>query len=420
MARKQRSSGYGGIPPLGPKAEDMEKRHKYEPPEGKDNRKMMFVLIGILLVLIVVGVSVLIFLFMGQLAPPIPPDIKPNVTVPENLTNVTPPGCDDSCLLQVAINTSSVSFCGKINDSSMQQSCYTHFSNDSLSACLKIEDATKLRECVSYHAVLNDDIGICSNLDGPDKDSCLAQVDICHEKQGTRRDLCDALSKNDPGLCKGDEECIFNYSFTTGIPGSCEALGDVVTEQACKSYVLDQDLCYDLPRQAEKDLCYQIYAIKSDDSVVCSAIYPDTLYALECYSHFSVEKSDLSLCDGLSLNNRWACYTNYSFGTKDISGCVSIHRLATTARFKCFFEYAKSYGDPSACDLINVTAQTTTCYVGSILNNTNLNYETCKDVVRIQWKNKCYMESAIMNNDSSLCDYIETELERKSCLNEFR
>lgn len=411
MARKK----YRGIPPVkaGPVGPE-EKKHSFEASEDKESRNMMFLIIGFLLILIIIGVGVLVFLFLSRLQPPVPV-VTPNVTDIANLTNITPTECDDTCMLQLAINTTSLDLCNKINSSSIQQNCYSLLANLSLTACLNLEDKSRLKDCVILHALKNSDTGICSNLAEPDATACLAKVDPCYAKNGTEKNLCLALSKKSYSLCKGDEECLFNYSQTTGTTAACGELGKV-KGAACKSIVLKKDECYDLPTQSERDYCYQLYAIGVDDKVICTMTYPDSLYALNCHSYFASKLSDLSVCDSLSLNNRWDCYTNFSMGTTNVSGCVKIHRLATTSRFRCFFEFAKKWGDPSACDLINDPGQTTTCYVGSIMNNSNLDYQNCDDVDRTVWKNKCYTQSAKNNKDSTICDYITTELERKGCL----
>jgi hypothetical protein len=405
---------YRGIPPVGESAEDIRKKHRFESKEKTDSNRMIFFIIAVLLVFIIVGVGILLVLFMGKVEPPTPP-APPNITNVTNVTNITPSDCDDNCLLDSAISLNLLNICDNINDSSISQKCYLNFADTYLTACLEIEDKSTFNSCVKLHAVEKNDISICSNLDEANIQSCKTLIDPCFGKTGSEQNLCFALSKKDYSLCKGEEECIFNYSKTTKTTQACSVFPDDVNEQACKSIVLNTDKCFELPLYSQKDLCYQIYAMKSDDNVICTAISPDSLYALECFSYFSVEKGDQSLCDMLSLDNKWACYTNYSLNSGDLSGCDSIHKLATTARFNCFFKYAKSRGDPSACDLISNLGQAGTCYVGSIMNNTLLDLETCKDVQVVDWKNKCFMQSAKLQNDTSICNFIETENERKSC-----
>jgi len=402
-----------GIPKPG-ESLSPDKKHSFEPSEKKESNKKVFFLIAVLLVFIVAGVGLLIFIFMGMIVPPPPPTSNlTNVTANETNATVTG-GCDDQCMLLLAQNTSSSSYCDLINNSSLKSQCYLALANVSLSSCLKTT-GSNLLDCVTNHALINSDIGICSNLMGADNLACMVAVNPCYAKNGTEKRLCLAISKNDYSLCADDTDCEMDYIKKTGNESACESITETVKKYACISIAMEKDKCYDLTLQSQKDLCYQIYATETDDEVACTAITPNSIYALDCFSFFAINRSQYSICDSLTLNNRWACYSNFSIGTKLTSGCNAIDKLASTSRFRCFYDFAKLYGDPSACDLIGDVSQTLTCYVGAIMNNTALDYTKCANVVREEWKNKCYSQSAKIKNDSSICSYIETESEREHC-----
>jgi hypothetical protein len=416
MAKAKASSGRRKIPQVGEAAQDLSKKHKFSP-EKKESQTGVFIIIGLMLIFIVIGAGVLLLLFSGIFVPA--PPVKPPVIINDtNVTNITEPICDDQCNLNLAINTSSPNFCERINSSTTRQSCYLSLSNLSLGTCLKLENTTQLFDCVLLHAKSANDSKICNNLEEPDRTSCLSNISECYKKTGYERDLCLALDMKDVSLCNSNELCIYNYSKILNDLTSCKTLPTTVAEFACRSNTLDQDECINLPLASQKDLCYETYANLTGDALICTSIAKDTIYAYTCLTSFAVKDKDLSLCNYLSLDDRWACYTNYSFETKDLSGCKNIDDLATTAKFKCFYDYAKHHGDPSACDHINDPSQTITCYVGAIMNNTNLDYTTCGGVVVTQWKNKCYMQSAKLNNDSNICNFIQTENERNNCMKE--
>ena len=405
-----------GIPKPG-ESSTPEKKHSFEPPGKKESNKTVFFLIAVLLIFIVIGVSLLIFIFMGKIIPPSPPTSNlTNVTANITTNGTVTGGCDDQCMLLLAQNTSSSSYCDVINDSSLKSQCYLALANVSLSSCLKTT-GSNLLDCVTNHAVRNSDIGICTNLEGADNLACMVAVNPCYAKNVTERQLCLAISKNDDSLCAGDEECIIDFIKTTGDESACDSIANTVKKYACISIALKKDKCINLTLQSQKDLCYQIYAVETDDEATCNDITPNSIYALDCFSFFAINRSQYSICDSLTLNNRWACYSNFSIGTKLTSGCQAIDTLAYTSRFRCFYGYAKLYGDPSACDLIGDVSQTLTCYVGAIMNNTALDYTNCANIVKEQWKNKCYSQSAQNKNDSSICNYIETENEREGCKN---
>jgi hypothetical protein len=392
----------------------MSKKYKYIPPEKKESNNMLFLTIAILLVLIIIGVGALLFIFMQWIEKPAPPIDQNNITNITNITNVSAI-CDDQCMYDLAIKNNNFDHCNQINDSSISENCFMHFANTTLSACLKLTDTENMVACVELHAMEQNDTGICNNLNTTAAKICKEKVVPCSSKAGLEYSLCMALAKNDYGFCNSDEKCLLEYAKATGTTDACTKIPDAVKESSCKSIILDQDFCYLLPLTAQKDLCYQTYAMEEDDSLICTQITSDTAYSLECLSYFATKESNLNLCNSLSLNNRWSCYTNYSFTTKDLTGCSSIDKLATTSRFRCFFEFAKMHGDPSACDSIEDPGQVTSCYVGSILNNLNLDHTKCAAINLDEWKNRCYLESARLNNDASFCNFIETENERKNC-----
>jgi hypothetical protein len=194
------------------------------------------------------------------------------------------------------------------------------------------------------------------------------------------------------------------------------------TRVACISILEHKDHCGELPKPAEQDLCWQLYATTTNDPAVCYGISELSSYALTCFSYFAAENHDLSFCNQgkFELNELWQCYRAYSLNSGDLAGCDKIytesHALATTNIFGCYFDYAKKYGNPHACDYINDLPQMSTCYQGAILSNPNLNYTYCDDVAVEIWKNKCYIEYAKTHNDSSVCDYIATANEKEACV----
>jgi len=390
-------------------------KYKFEAPEEKESKSRIFILIGIMLVLIVVGVGLLALLFMGGAIPPIGISL-PNVTPGENLSNVTNATCGDDCLFQQAMNLTDPGLCKQMSDAKRRNDCYIALSNYSLSACVNVQDNSTLDGCVVKFAVQRNQTEVCLYLPEPQATECMALLDPCYIDNGTARSLCLALEKQDPSQCGGGEECIFNYSMSTGRSDACSVIPETAKRSGCMAAVTGKDKCYGLSLQSEKDLCYEIYATRTNDPHLCGAITPDNLYMLACVGYFVDKGADYGTCDVLTLNNRWNCYKNYSLGTGDVSGCVAIDKLATSSRFTCMYEFAKKWGDPSACDLINDAAQALTCYVGSMMNNSNLDYTHCQAVGPVVWRNKCYTQSAVLRGDTSLCDLIATENEKNSCI----
>jgi hypothetical protein len=412
--------GYSGPAPQADKADEKEYKG-YEPPAGKGSRTVVMALIAVMLLLVVLGGGVLIFLFMAHPVPgpPVPQPPGPGANATANVSaNLT---CDDQCMLQNAVSSGSADECLNISNVSTRQTCYLLLSNTSVSVCLRLESEAAQVECVSHHAVLNNDLSICSLLAEPGATSCMAAINPCYARNGTPRLLCLALASKNYTMCGSNRECVLNYSQATGNVDACSQLTLVADQFGCWAMVSGKDKCSDLTLQSQKDLCYEVFAIRTDDHLLCQAITPDSLYQTECLSYFSARLGDYHICDaGLTLNNRWICYSNYSLVSGDISGCAGISPYATTARFKCYYAFAISWGNPSVCDQFGDPSEINSCYVGSIMNNTRLNYSNCAAIGLSQWKNKCYTAAAKLANDSSICEYIQTQSEMNSCLSNIK
>lgn len=394
-------------------AEDRTYRYNKE-----DGKKTTIIIAALLLAVIIVG-GLLLYVISQKgaeakppeqnITPP-PPPLPANET-PENVT----PACDDQCLYSQGVSQKNLSACHQISSAPVQQSCYEQLSSSSIEACRLVADEGKKNSCVTAFAVSERDMTICDLLDAEGMEACRNAVDPCFGKD----DLCRALQSSDPSRCGTNSTCILDYSTTKKDAASCSLIQNNVLLAACLSIVQDSDKCDDLAKDAEKDYCYQLFAIYTDDYLTCTQITYDTVYAVDCFSAFAVSMQNLSICDNdrLGLDNKWACYTNYALGSGDLSGCQNIHELATTNRFKCSFEYAKKYGNPAACQVIKNLPSRDTCYQGAIIySNENLNWLYCDDVINFEWMNKCYTEAAKLYDDVTICEKIEADFAEEACV----
>ncbi len=393
--------------------------------------KLNIVRIGIVAIILIIVVFAVLTLLNGG-KPPVIPLLNGNGEIPyehynetENETgpqNGNGETCSDECLYNKAVAEKDVKYCDWMINSSSKPACYAAIADESLDACLKVEDEFLQYECIVVHANQTN-LSTCDYLI-IDEDAlrCKQQFDPCYYYDGTQRRTCLALEHEDVSYCEKDNLCLFNYSIEMGDSSICEGISLVAEKQACRSYFAGRDRCDELTVTAEKYYCWQLYAVLSDNKLICTQIETvDGPYALDCFSYFAAKTHDLSFCrqGPLILDDLWKCYINYSLITGDLAGCDGIHHLASTNRFTCYYEYAKKYGNPHACDLMNDPRYAKTCYVGSIMNNTNLNFTYCAEIAEEIWKNKCYTESAKVYRDISICDYIAMELERKICTDSY-
>lgn len=348
--------------------------------------------------------------------PGVGPSQEENITTiiiePEN-GEEEPGECDDEC--NYNLGQTNMTYCERIQDESRKEDCYDKWAYDSLEACLKLSGENK-EDCVYEHAKKGYDLEICEYAEN--ETACYIYVEPCYEFSMNERKKCIALKKDDYSYCEGNDECLFDYALETNEEDACYEITANANRYACFSILEENDRCTELNISANKDLCWQLYATHMDDVSVCFEISDYSGYALKCFSYFAAKTGDPNLCvsGGFEFNDLWACYIDYSLESGDLEGCHRIHYLATTNQFKCYFEYAKKYGNPGACEYLTQSSTKSTCYEGAILGNKNLNYEYCDEIAVDIWRYKCYTEYAKFNDDPSVCDYIEKSSERGLCV----
>jgi len=351
-----------------------------------------------------------------------------NETENETMENETVTGnetefCDDECLYQKAVSEVDIKYCEWMLNETYEQECYEAIANESTDACLRVLAIGGLEKCIVENVNRTGDISLCENLNDEKIIECKALFEPCYAYGNTTdQRICLALKNDNPEYCEQDPVCLLNYSLEVADKTICDSITGYIAERtACKSIHDMQDYCVNLQSVAEMEYCWELYAIATDQPLLCTQITTESQYALECYSYFAAKNDDLSFCDAqnIQLNDRWNCYTAYTLSTGDLSGCDAIDRLASTHMFNCYFQYGKKYGNPQACAMMDDPGFANTCYVGVIMNNTNLDWEYCAGVVVTDWRNKCYTQSAQIEMDISLCDFITTGPERQLCINSY-
>jgi len=331
--------------------------------------------------------------------------------------------CDDDCLYGKAVSQADVRYCEWMKDETYQQECYKAIADENTDACLRVLEVGEFEKCIVANVNRTGDLSICENLNEEKIIECKALFEPCYiHKDATEQKECLALKYNDPAYCESDPKCLLNYSLEVSDKTICDSITKYAAERtACKSIHDIQDYCVGLQSVAEREYCWELYAVSTNQPLVCTQITSESQYAVECYSYFAAVNDDLGFCNAqnIQLNDRWNCYTEYTLTTGNTAGCAAINKLATTHIFNCYFKYGKEYGNAHACDMMNDIAFANTCYVGVVMNNTNLDWHYCGEVVNIEWRNKCYTQSAQLERDISLCDFIVQDLQREICTDSY-
>lgn len=374
-------------------------------------------------ILAVLGLAVIILLLFSQVQLPVVG--KPSNWIAKEGIIFTGEGeeqgtCDDACYYQKALQDPS--YCEKIGNATLKEACYENWVDEKLEYCLKTSGKIR-EECIYSHAQKENNIEICSNAEN--KTACRIYLDKCYQYENAIEiGRCLAFERNNYTYCV-DDSCYFDFALLARDKKICEKITLPARKTACISILDKKDHCGELAA-VEKDLCWQIYAIESNDKAVCFNIKEST-YALDCFAHYAAKEHDLRFCDdgGFVLNDLWECYKRYSLESGDLAGCDRIYNksqgYATTYIYTCYADYAKKYGDPSACEGIRDLSQMWTCYEGAIIGAKNIDYTKCAGISVSVWKNRCYTEYAKYNNDPTKCEYITTnENEKQMCYDAWR
>jgi hypothetical protein len=395
-----------------------------------DGKKTMVIIAVLLLLIFAVGGGLLYMMTQKGGAPAVPQPNKTNATPLQNQTNQSgqqggnatqnlTPTCDDSCLSDAAVASQDASACGAIPSEAIRQSCYERLSGVSLDACKAVLNESRRQSCVTGFAVSGNNATLCDALTAG-RDECRKAVDPCTGAADAA--LCRALGARDPSLCSGAKECLVNYSIGAKDESGCSLISDAVVSAACKSAVKFTDKCSGFPADAQRDLCYELFAIYSGDQYTCTQISRGSKYVYECFTYFAIRDANLTPCynERIDLNDKWACLRNVSLATGDMAGCKAIDPLASTNQYLCASEFAQKYGDPSACEIITILASRKTCYEGSIIySSANLKWYNCQNVSNFVYKNSCFTEAAKLYKDVEICNNIGEDFARESCISSF-
>ncbi|MBI5227037.1 hypothetical protein HY988_00480 [Candidatus Micrarchaeota archaeon] len=391
-----------------------EKPYRYKVGESKN----VILIIAFLLLVIVVAGAFLLYNLLQKNTPLTPLIIPPEINN-SNKTNVTTFTCDDNCYYKKATQAGDFSPCIQITNSTFRQQCYVALSNISFDACKLVLDKSASQSCITAFAKTKSDITLCNLLEN--SYSCQLAVNPCIKDQN--RILCEAFYFKNASKCNGDVDCTLNYSITKGDSKACSQISNEVVAAACISAIVGQDKCGALSPGAKIDYCRELYAIYGNNYYLCSKVAKGSSYALDCYSSFASRLGNYSICDqgNLEFNDLWSCYTAYSLQTGDSSACSAIHYLASTSKFQCVFQYAKKYGNAESCEILADISQRLTCYQGVILySSKTLNWIYCSGITDSDWRNKCYTESAKLQNDINICDNISFNLSKQSCYDAYK
>jgi hypothetical protein len=370
------------------------------------------------------------------------------------------------CIIKTAIFHKEESWCNKIKILS------TSF--DTLRATSYFDKC--VGEVGVAKALAKRDTSLCERLEGGFKAKCYQEVFFVSEKYrdiltecrklpeyddfGISKCIKDmAVKIRDIELCKGtlpneDIECRKGILIATSdILASCKDLLTIKGKNECvKNIAIERDdinLCRLLPLPTS-DECYReiIFSGRRGNFELCKEEFSDELSQGICSCEVTVNKNDLTQCDKGFMGCWWWCYTGIAIKKNDLEICKKFSRsefdeedcltelavktdnLEICKKIKdqydqeeCVAKIAIKRGDVNLCKTITHFRIKWTCPIGISVDRDDL--EMCQEISKeipsdeVLIKYECFEQIAIKRNNPEICGYIERDISRRLCYEEF-
>lgn len=384
----------------------------------------------VLLALIVVLAAILAYLFVG---------VDQNQSA--KLLKCELEADRENCYKAVAIEEKDLGICDQIEYSGTKASCYQWVSQsfEDPQKCKEVEEEFK-DSCYQGVAWGTGDHDICKNItDENKKSACFSgavktagDITICEEADNDNE-------KN---------SCYISFYFQSKDKDLCEKIPSQTYKDGCYKAVAkntkDEELCSIITSSTEKDLCLSELAVDKKDPKICNAITGQEEKD-SCKRNLGQVTSSSEPCEEIeSIDLKDECYlgaTRNHPALQDPSSELCYLIVGQKLRNDCFHEVAYSLDDKSLCDEIDLLEYKDICYreiadevseCEIISNLLDRNYcykmlDRC-DLVEdgeitsvpvsgyVSKKDLCYKERAAMLADITLCEKIESEDVKATCL----
>lgn len=244
----------------------------------------------------------------------------------------------------------------------------------------------------------------------------IEEISSCYELTGTERELCLALEQNDSSICT-DEECLYQYAIAKLDEDVCEEIETIADKYYCLSVIKGTQQCTLTDNKNGRNKCLAMYANYTYDESLCRLITETTGdYITDCYLAIAVHEMNWTKCNFGTLgesNSKDICRREYAKLTGDTEACE--HLWSESWNNDCYRSAAFYHKDPSLCNGIENNYHRWKCYQGVFNMGEPTEIEKCRDISDLEWEGKCISNIAVLQNDSTICNYITTEQEKRNC-----
>ncbi len=295
-----------------------------------------------------------------------------------------------------------------------------------LTACEQVENVITRNNCFYGAARALNSSSICDNIRSyTEKISCIEEIrPPCTGLENESKAACLAKRYNDAGKCgEYGDACVYEYALSKANASACTLISSSLKKYECQA-ILTNDLayCYTPPASdnTTRDACFTNVAKQKNDSSIC-AYAVTRMYVNLCYEYFALASNDVKLCskkyDELDRDD---CYAALARQTGNASSCGLIVSgfVDKALHDVCYDDVARKYGDPAACSGIKRDYYRYNCYAAVIEGQYEFSKASCDAIPAkdAQWKDNCYSRLAKKTGDKTLCASIQDQSLKNTCL----
>lgn len=175
--------------------------------------------------------------------------------------------------------------------------------------------------------------------------------------------------------------------------------------------------CERLSDPALRDQCLRSLVQTTKNTSYCEGL-PGVLERDMCYSTFANNNDDPTACAGISTDYlRMSCnnniYTKLAISRSNPSLCNQLvyneSELRPALVDRCILEVATQNNDTSLCAGISNSALMQQCITGRI------DFSVCEDITDSNQRSSCIFSLAVQSNDPDLCNRVPTPYLRDNC-----
>jgi len=254
-------------------------------------------------------------------------------TSPNRCYHLWDPSQKNECLLMVASETSNISKCDEINETSVAGRCYTLLLSKGIeqnySTCMKLS-GVMMDQCFSNLAIRKNDSYMCMKINSSySRDTCLSKIattllrpDICESiSLNVSRNLCKnqiypqlAIKNRDTAFCKliitdspgaqltAVDACIISMTAELNDKTYCNQVSGEFAKEFCLTGRIDPASCDKINEAQGRDACRYISAVYSKDPGACASM-PSSSVKDNCYLQIAKDTNNPQLCSFISMQS---------------------------------------------------------------------------------------------------------------------